>query len=108
MIYQAIKPDTVLNKLKKLAVPRTTFAAVLGRSGTLVSLYLSGRKGLSYEMQAEVSRVLEFFDDLVKECAVPVDFRQTEKIMSLWRAYKAKLAKSEVMRSSRALEQRAE
>ena len=108
MIYQAIKPNTVLNKLKKLNIPQATFAAVLDCSDTMVSLFLSGQRGLSYAMQEEVCDVLDFFDYLTEEYSVPVDFRQTDKIVAHWKVYKEKLDQNTVIRSARELERRAE
>jgi cyanate lyase len=105
MIFQGIRPKTVLKKLEKHNIPRATLAAVLGRSDTLVSLFLGGSKGLSYEMQRQLCEALEFFDDVVERSAAPVDFRQADRIVTLWREYKAKLDESAVIKSAAELEE---
>jgi hypothetical protein len=107
MIYQAIRPETISKKQKKLGIPSRTICVSLDFSGTLWSLFLSGAKGLSYDLQSDAFHLFELFDELAQS-PVPVDFRQADRIRELWKERKTKLAQDEAKRLAREMEKRAE
>jgi hypothetical protein len=107
MVFQALRPQTILRQQKKLGIPNRTPARCLDCSDTLWSLYLSGARGLSHEMQIEVFHLFRFFDELAKRSDVPCDFRQAERIRGLWKQRKQRLAENQAIRFARELEGRA-
>lgn len=108
MVIQCIKPQTVLRKLEKYKIPQATLAAIMARSDGLISQWLRGDRGLSYAMQRQVCQALEFFDETVERSAVPVDFRQADRIVALWREHKARLDENAVIRLAHELEEDAD
>jgi hypothetical protein len=107
MIYQAIRPETIFKKQRRLGVPSRTVCVSLGISDTLWCLFLAGKKGLSYAMQPDVFHLFELLEELAQNL-VPVDFRQAERIRELWKQRKSKLAQDEARRLAREMENRTE
>jgi transcriptional regulator with XRE-family HTH domain len=101
MIYQGLKPERLEKLLGKHDIPQKTFARLGGISDAMLSLFLSGEKGLSYEVQDDFLIAMEFVRELVAKSPAPVDFRKTDEIVALFQDFKAKRLESNVLRRGR-------
>ena len=85
MIFRQIAdPANVASTLEGFDCPKRTLAAAIGLTLGMLSLWFNGSRGLSYESQYAVLEFVRFARKLSQESDVPVDFRQTEKIMKLY------------------------
>jgi hypothetical protein len=103
---QAITPSTYLPFLKELNIPFVALSITTGIPTSSLSLFFSGKRGLSTRAQVAMLRAMKFFAEVGQRAAsagVPADFHNLVAIQELWTEHCYKNSEDQVIRTDEEL-----
>jgi hypothetical protein len=112
-VVQSISPSRFAEELTELRLPQRTICALAEEreaplSEAQLSSFLSGKRGLSVEMQLVMFVILRFAREEVRRSRTPIDFGNIEAIKRLFHEFCAANDEATVIRTAAEMERDAQ